>query len=127
MSDRNGTVSSIAERLTRRGFLKGAGITAAGAAIAESGIAAFAEAQQTPAPKETRPILGPGDIPITLKVNGVEKKLTAEPRTTLAEALRSYLDLTGTKIVCDRGACSACTVHINGIPQLSCMTLAVAA
>jgi aerobic-type carbon monoxide dehydrogenase small subunit (CoxS/CutS family) len=110
--------------LTRRGFLKGAGVTAAGAAIVETGLASFAEAAEQ---EKSRAVLGPGSISITLKVNGVEKKLDVEPRTTLAEALRVKLDMTGTKVVCDRGACSACTVHIDGTPMLSCMTLAIAA
>src|SRR5437773_1768685 len=95
--------------VSRRGFLKGAGITAAGAAIAESGIAAFAETQAANGASGP-PVLGPNAVSIKLKVNGAEKSLSAEPRTTLAEALRVHLDMTGTKVVCDRGACSACTV-----------------
>jgi len=113
----------MSKGLTRRGFLKGAGVTAAGAAIAESGIAAFADEQI--AAKEGRPVLGPGPTKITLSVNGADKSVEIEPRTTLAEALRINLDMTGTKVVCDRGACSACTVFIDGTPMLSCMTLAI--
>jgi len=109
--------------LTRRGFLKGAGVTAAGAAIAESGLAALA--QETAGAKESRPILGPGATKMSLNVNAADKSVDVEPRTTLAEALRINLDMTGTKVVCDRGACSACTVYIDGTPMLSCMTLAV--
>ena len=103
--------------LTRRGFLKGAGVAAAGAAIADGSLEALAQE------KESR-VLGPAAVPITLKVNGAEKKFNLEPRTTLAEALRIHADMTGTKIVCDRGACSACTVWIDNVPTLSCMTLA---
>ena len=109
--------------LTRRGFLKGAGVTAAGAAIAESGIAAFA--QESSGANGSRPVHGPGFTKISINVNGADKPLEVEPRTTLAEALRLNLDMTGTKVVCDRGSCSACTVFIDGTPMLSCMTLAV--
>jgi xanthine dehydrogenase YagT iron-sulfur-binding subunit len=62
---------------------------------------------------------------LTLQVNGAERTLHAEPRMTLAEALRGPLGLTGTKIACNRGACSACTVWLDRVPVCSCMTLAV--
>jgi xanthine dehydrogenase YagT iron-sulfur-binding subunit len=108
--------------LSRRGFLKGAGVTAAGAAIAESGIAALAEAQEA---KVQSKVVGAGLTKVTLKINGMDKPVQIEPRTTLAEALRVNLDMTGTKIVCDRGACGGCTVWIDGKPHNSCMTLAI--
>ena len=59
------------------------------------------------------------------KVNGATRTLQVEPRTTLAEALRGPLGLTGTKIACNRGACSACTVWLDGLPICSCMILAL--
>jgi aerobic-type carbon monoxide dehydrogenase small subunit (CoxS/CutS family) len=62
---------------------------------------------------------------IVLKLNGVDHVLQVESRMTLAEALRGPLGLTGTKIACNRGACSACTVWVEGTPLLSYMTLAV--
>lgn len=67
----------------------------------------------------------PPALALTLRVNGIERTLHAEPRMTLAEALRGPLGLTGTKIACNRGACSACTVWLDGVPVCSCMMLAV--
>jgi aerobic-type carbon monoxide dehydrogenase small subunit (CoxS/CutS family) len=64
-------------------------------------------------------------IPITLNVNGKDRKLKVEPRITLLRALRNELDLTGSKEVCDRGSCGACSVHLDGVLITSCMTLAV--
>jgi xanthine dehydrogenase YagT iron-sulfur-binding subunit len=63
-------------------------------------------------------------VPVSLKVNAEARTVTVEPRTTLLDALRESLGLTGTKKACDRGECGACTVHIDGRRVLSCMTLA---
>ena len=63
-------------------------------------------------------------VTVTLTVNGRKRRLAVEPRTTLLDALREELALTGTKKACDRGECGACTVHIEGRRVLSCMTLA---
>jgi xanthine dehydrogenase YagT iron-sulfur-binding subunit len=62
---------------------------------------------------------------VTLKINGEEKQLEIEPWTTLLDALREHLGLTGTKKGCDHGQCGACTVLVNGIRINSCLTLAV--
>jgi xanthine dehydrogenase YagT iron-sulfur-binding subunit len=59
-----------------------------------------------------------------LQVNGSRLPLTIEPRTSLLDALREQVELTGTKKGCDRGACGACTVHIDGRRVVSCLTLA---
>jgi xanthine dehydrogenase YagT iron-sulfur-binding subunit len=66
----------------------------------------------------------PHAIPITLNVNGKEHTLKLDPRTTLLDALREHLDLTGAKKGCDQGACGACTVLIDGRRINSCITLA---
>lgn len=105
--------------VSRRGFLKSAGVTAATTVLQS----ANALAQQ--AKEASNPALGPGALPVKLLVNGEEHAVTIEPRYTLAETLRENLGLTGTKVVCDRGSCSACTVWIDGTPALACMTLAV--
>jgi aerobic-type carbon monoxide dehydrogenase small subunit (CoxS/CutS family) len=66
-------------------------------------------------------------IPIHLRVNGRDHALDVEPRLTLADALRTRLGLTGTKLVCAQGACGACTVLVNGVRVTSCIMLAVMA
>lgn len=66
----------------------------------------------------------PAPIPVTLNVNGVERTLHLAPWTTLLDALRLHLDLTGTKKGCDHGQCGACTVLVDGRRINSCLTLA---
>jgi xanthine dehydrogenase YagT iron-sulfur-binding subunit len=70
---------------------------------------------------------GPDPVPVTLRVNGVERTLALEPRVTLLDALREHLGLTGTKKGCNHGECGACTVHLDGRRVNACLTLAVAA
>lgn len=107
--------------VSRRGFLTGVGLTAAGAVILENGLLGNEAEAQNPASAT----IGPGKVPVTLRVNGVSRRINIEPRTTLADALLFELNLTGTKVVCNRGACSACTVWLNNTPVCSCMTMAL--
>ena len=71
------------------------------------------------------PLAVPSKIPIRITVNGVERELTLAPWTTLLDALRDHLDLTGTKKGCDHGQCGACTILVDGRRINSCLTLAV--
>src|SRR3954451_4411135 len=72
-------------------------------------------------------VAGPAAVPVTLDVNGVARQLALEPRTSLLDALRDRLGLSGTKKGCDQGTCGACTVWVDGRRVLSCLTLALAA
>lgn len=96
---------------TRRDLVRG---TLVGAIA--SGVGAKATAEGGP--------VGPGPAPLELKVNGAVHRLSVEPRVTLADALRERIGLTGTKIVCGRGACGACTVLLDGETVCSCLMLA---
>ncbi len=113
--------SSAHKGVSRRAFLKGAGLTTAGAAAASTGLLGFTLETRPEAPA----VLGPGQADIQLFVNGRLRTLWGEPRTTLAQALREHLNLTGTKVGCDRGACGACTVWLDGKPVNSCLILAL--
>ena len=118
MSKRKPTPPDNFPGISRRSFLKGAGVAATGTAVLNSGL--LGQASETPSQ-----VIGPDATSIALNVNGTLKRISVEPRTTLAEALRDELHLTGTKIVCDRGSCSACTIMLDGLPVNSCMTFAL--
>jgi len=105
-------------RVSRRNFLKTAGVSGLATAVTSVGVAEV-EAQSGPA------VVGPGDVPITLMVNGKRIDLRVEPRVTLLNAIRNRADLTGNKRVCDRGACGACTMIVDGRTVYSCSTLAI--
>jgi xanthine dehydrogenase YagT iron-sulfur-binding subunit len=110
-----------AHSMTRRHLLAG---TATGLSLwpatGESADAIPGRARGAP---ETAP--ASGSIDITLQVNGAPVTLSVEPRTSLLDALREQAGLTGSKKGCDRGACGACTVHIDGRRVVSCLTLAI--
>jgi xanthine dehydrogenase YagT iron-sulfur-binding subunit len=83
-------------------------------------------AQTSTAARPTgKSIPAPEKIPIALIINGVETRIEVAPWTTLLDALRDHLDLTGTKKGCDHGQCGACTVLVDGRRINSCLTLAV--
>jgi aerobic-type carbon monoxide dehydrogenase small subunit (CoxS/CutS family) len=115
----------IPRDISRRSFLKGLGtVVVATAAVPAGAVAAGTEELAKLGGDHT---LGPGQVPVTLQVNGKPLKLSLEPRVTLLDALRNYSNLTGTKEVCDRATCGACTVLFDGQPVYSCMKLAIEA
>jgi aerobic-type carbon monoxide dehydrogenase small subunit (CoxS/CutS family) len=111
---------------SRRRFLQGAGEVAAGGALLGAPVVALA--QDPPRANGTRPGLkryGADEQPIQLLVNGQARQVSVMPSTTLLEALRERMELTGAKEVCDRGACGACTVLVDGKSVNSCLMLAI--
>ena len=109
--------------VSRRGFLTGTG-----AAAAVAGLTAELVPPATAQPPSTAaPAMGPGPVALELTVNGKKVTTSVEPRVTLLDALRNYLDVTGCKRVCDRGTCGACTVLLDGKPVYSCSMLALEA
>jgi xanthine dehydrogenase YagT iron-sulfur-binding subunit len=103
---------------SRRSFMIGSAAATAGLAVAPL----FTRPLDA---QETKPAEVVNATNITLNVNGQAHELRIDPRTTLLDALREHLDLTGTKKGCDQGACGACTVLIDGRRANSCLTLAV--
>jgi xanthine dehydrogenase YagT iron-sulfur-binding subunit len=108
--------------LSRRAFLRGTGVTAA------TGLVPLAPGRVPAEQKaDAVPAMGPAPVKLTLDVNGAAMTTNVEPRVTLLDALRNYLDVTGCKRVCDRGTCGACTVMVDGKPIYSCSMLALEA
>ncbi|MHC4711215.1 MAG: (2Fe-2S)-binding protein [Planctomycetota bacterium] len=115
--DRTSTGSGV----SRRRFLQTLGVSAAAAPLARS-----ADAQQRGRTgTDGVAILGPGPVNISLRINGKPYQATIDPAATLLDALRIDLNLTGTKEICDRGACGGCSVLVDGKLTASCMMLAV--
>jgi len=102
---------------SRRGFLQGVGI---GGGVLTTGVL-----EQEAEAQSSAKVSGPGEVPVTLTINGKPYKLNIEPRVTLCDALRHRLEFTAAKRVCDRGTCGACTVIIDGKVMYSCTVLAI--
>lgn len=116
------SISKDGFSISRRSFLKSFGASAAVAATAQ----VEAVAQEL-AKANADKAYGPEPVPITLRVNDRQLKLQLEPRVTLLEALRDHSNLTGSKEVCDRATCGACTVLVDDKPVYSCSMLAIEA
>lgn len=111
---------------TRRDFLQGTGAAVTTVALTTLADDALAAEVQPGAGAQAGGV-GPAATKLTLNVNGRDMQTTVEPRVTLLDALRNYLDVTGCKRVCDRATCGACTVLLDGKPIYACTTLAVEA
>lgn len=103
----------------RRRFLLGSAVAGA--------VPLLPQAAASDAARPPRSSGRPAAIDVQLSVNGGRRRIEVDPRTTLLDALREHIGLTGAKKGCDHGQCGACTVLIDGRRQLSCLTLAVSA
>jgi aerobic-type carbon monoxide dehydrogenase small subunit (CoxS/CutS family) len=109
---------------SRRRFLQGVGAAGVGALLVDHPL--LKAADQPQAVGATDRVVS-GNVDIVLNVNGQNRKVTIEPRTTLLNALRNNLDppITGPKLVCDMGTCGGCTVLLDDKPVYGCLTLAI--
>jgi xanthine dehydrogenase YagT iron-sulfur-binding subunit len=122
MADYHDSETRPKRGLSRRAFItQGAGIAVSTPILTGVGLPAPA------GPAADVRILGPGKEPITLKINGKANNLSVEPRTTLLDALRDYLDYTGAKKACDRAVCGSCSVLMGGKLVYACAVLAIEA
>jgi xanthine dehydrogenase YagT iron-sulfur-binding subunit len=117
MKDDDARPPDTTSGFSRRDFMKISAVTAAVPLVLGTNVVEAAGEEVT--------IHGPGKVPVTLNVNGKKLSADLEPRVTLLDALRERFDLTGAKRVCDRGACGACTVLLDGKPVYACVVLAI--
>ncbi|HEY0512656.1 MAG TPA: (2Fe-2S)-binding protein, partial [Thermoanaerobaculia bacterium] len=108
-------------------FLRGGAAAGAlgSAGLLGADLAEAAKKPQKPQAEDGMEVWGPGPVPVRLRINDQAYDLKLEPRTTLLDALRDELELTGAKRVCDRGTCGACTVILNGKAVYACSLLAI--
>jgi xanthine dehydrogenase YagT iron-sulfur-binding subunit len=119
MQDHEKPLCPLGADVRRREVLK--------ATVATSGAVAVAPQLGTAAPDTEAAPAAPGPLPVRLRVNGTEHRLTLDPRTTLLDALREHLQLTGSKKGCGLGQCGACTVLMDGKRVKACLWLAALA
>ena len=113
---------------SRRGFLRGVGAAGVGALVVDPRpvLAADPTPEAPTAPADSAKVIS-GAVQLVLNVNGKDRPVTVEPRTTLLHALRNHVEpkVTGPKLVCDMGTCGACTVLLDDKPVYGCLTLAI--
>jgi xanthine dehydrogenase YagT iron-sulfur-binding subunit len=118
---------TISPRPSRRSFLVTTGTTAA-ATVVGAMLPAHANTSNEQSGSSSAVLEEPkieGAVPIVLRINGRDRNLRIDPRTSLLDCIRESVVLTGTKKGCDHGQCGACTVHVNGRRVTSCLSLAV--